>query len=204
MLVRLFACAAIALVLTASASAAPSLSIQAPGSYTPGTPFACTVVLSGAESLFSYNAELVLASGSGAAGTDFYFQSATVAAAPRYLFSGENTDGFAYNTLGPANVRLTLGDFLTDNFLGVTTTAGQNDLIATVQVATSASQTGPLTLSFDAAGLELDTFDAGPISGFAGLTSSLAPAVVAPEPASLTLALAGLAATWFGRRRRRA
>lgn len=68
----------------------------------------------------------------------------------------------------------------------------------------SASQTGPLTLSFDAAGLELDTFDAGPIAGFAGLASSLAPAVVAPEPASLTLALMGLAATWLGRRRRRA
>jgi len=202
MAVRLAVCLAIAFLFAASALAAPSLTIDAPATYSPAVPFDVTVVLTGAEDLFLYNVELGVSSAEGTAGTDFLFVSSSVAAQPRYVFSGEATGGFTANLLGPDNVTITLSDFLVTNLNGVDTVAGQNDLVAAVTVNTSASQTGPLTFTIDGAGLELDTSDDVPIPNFDDLTQSLQPVEVAPEPSSLALMLAALAGVV--RRRRRA
>lgn len=190
------------LLATGIVQASPVLSTEAPPWYTPGTSFQTLITLPGADALASFNIELVLSSGAGVAGVDYKFMAAVQPASPRYVFDGQAVGGFAGVIQPGHEERITMGDFLTALPAGVTTVAGANDRVAVVTVWTAATFSAPLTISVDPASLQLDTWTFTPIAGFDGLVSSLQPAVVTPEPASLLFLAGGLAAAAVRRRRR--
>jgi hypothetical protein len=172
--------------LCASAIGDPILTIEAPAVYTPGEDLSLSVILTGAESLALYNVELVLSSDSGEAGTDYLFSGA-VEPASRYVFAGQASDGFAYNVLSGSKHRITLSDLLTTG--SVTTSAGSNDYIAEVFVASMPTMTQDLCVDVVADSLELDGPGGGAITGFDALKGALPTAAIpVPEPAAMTVA----------------
>lgn len=190
------------LLATSSALASPTVTIEAPATYTPGETFQCQVILTGVDHLASFTMDLILSSSSGAAGTDFSFDDAETPDT-WYVFTGESTVGFSHST--PGDSQVTIGDSLSDLTKEVSTAAGVNDLLALVTIQTSAQMSGILSISFDPDYLYLDNKDGSSIPYYNDLVESLAPTTLAvvPEPASLLLVSGGLGAVLLRRRARR-
>ena len=179
------------------AGAAPSLHLDVPAAYTPGTPFDVTIVLFDAHNFASFYVDLSLTGDTGTPGTDFFFAGAAEPA-NRYVF-GIAGDGFAFGIPPGEEYRIGVSDLLISGT--VNTVAGVNDFVGVVTVNTLASQTGNLTVSFVVGELELDDDLGNPIPGYDSLVENLSDAVVVPEPVSISLLLVSFAGLLLRRRR---
>lgn len=185
--------------------AAPILSIEGPSTYTPGGTFQCQVLLSGADHLADFSANMALTGPGGIAGTDFYFQDAARPAS-HYVFDGQTTFGFSHSATGGSVIGL--GDSLLSLTAEVSTVAGASDRLATLTIATSPAMTGNLVLDFATSGghylLYLDDCTGGPIPGCDTAVSSFQPTTLSsvPEPATLLLLIGGAGSLSLFRRRR--
>jgi hypothetical protein len=194
------------------ASAAPILSFEGlPSSYTPGDNFSFEVRLANVANLNSFTIGLTLQAELGAPGVDFFFDDAlTIPPATRYVFDpgpGVTPFGFLANAgiYGDAST-LALSDLLA---MGeeVDAMTGLNDLAARI-VVTTTRNVGDLTIGFDPSFLELLRDNGDAVPDFDLLVPS-PPAIVSvaqtaavPEPGSLALWAAGLAAVAVLRTRR--
>jgi hypothetical protein len=190
-MIRFSMCLSVMIALVSARQAdSLTLSLSAPAQYVPGRPFAVAVNLADATNLGAYNIDLTLASAMGAADSDYSFDlHGTVPAPDNYVFPSAENFFAAVNTDAPRTQRLTLTDF---DLNGVTTVAGFNDRVAHVVVNTAATFNGVLRLSFDPAGLFLDTPEGSAIDGYDDLLMSIgsaAPLEIEPVPEPGVLAL---------------
>jgi hypothetical protein len=190
-----YACVATFLLFTPYAYATPLFFRGLVGSYMPGATIDFDVGLPALSNLGAYNVDVLLTSTSGVAGVDFFFDlGATVASESDYVFPSTVYYFDAANVDSPSQHRLTLSDF---NFSGTDVAAGVNDLLAHVVIQTTAGFSGEITLSFDLAGLLLDTPDLipTPVAEYGSIvsdTQAVGASLInlVPEPTGLMLLLA--------------
>jgi hypothetical protein len=178
------------------------------GNYTPGTTQSFQVSLPPISNLGSYNIDLLLTSDVGIAGTDFFFDlDATNAASSGYVFPSSANYLDAVNIDSASVHRLTLSDF---DLTGTDVVAGVNDNLVTVVLGTASGFESNLVVSFDVAGLILDTPDVipSPVTGFSQLLADTRSAgfyliTPIPEPHSVMLMGLGIIVAGIARQSRR-
>ncbi len=194
-----FALAALA-ALAACSARAEFVTLAAPATYTPGTPFTVNVGLTPVSNLGLYNVEVVFRA-AGASGSWLTIDP-PAAVASGYVFP--SADNFLGNSLaGGGEYRLTLSDFTLDP-TGPDVTAGVNDRIAVVTLRPAPTLTTPIEVSIDRTSLFVDDAAGNSLLGDGPLPVAVVSPVStepAPVPAPAGIVLMGIAALVFAVRR---
>jgi hypothetical protein len=198
MLNRILTTLLLMLLPAAQLRAAPIIQFDGlPAALIPGGAVTFDVRLT-ATALAVYNIELLLSGSEGAPGVDYYFDTASQASSD-YVFAALDEGNFLPAIQPPATRdRLTLSDFLAAGQIDAV--AGINDRVATVTLRTSPAFAGTLSLSVNAASLELFDGDFADVPDFAAASTPTAQIAV-PEPAASATLLSACGALVARRRR---
>ncbi len=180
--------------LAACSARAEFVTLAAPGTYTPGSPFTVNVGLTPVSDLGLYNVEVVFRS-AGASGS-WLTIDLPAAATGGYVFpSADNFLGSAL--VSGSEYRVTLSDFTLDP-TGPNVTAGVNDRLSALTVRPDPTLTSAIEVSIDRSSLFVDDADEDSLLVDAVLPAvSVAPPPTdptpVPAPAGVLLAAVGLA-----------